>query len=72
MTGLLWRLENTWSLIALGRRFLTEVNVDDVHIADFVRFVAVWRTALEDPMTVTAACVDELAALISVGSHLTG
>ena len=72
MTGHLWRLENTWRLITLGRRFLTEVDVDDIHVADLARFVATWRAALEDPMASTVACVDELSALITAGSHMVG
>ena len=69
-TEVSWRLDHTWCLIALGRRFLAEVDVDELDIADLARFVATWRTALDDPMTVTTARVDELAAMIAIASHV--
>jgi hypothetical protein len=70
MTGLLWKLDNTRRLVALGRRFLAEVDVDAIHVADLARFVSTWRTALDDPMSTTARRVDELAALITVRSPM--
>ena len=66
----MWKLDSTWRLITLGRRFLAEVDIDEIHVADLARFVATWRTALDDPMTVTTARVDELAAMIAIASHV--
>jgi hypothetical protein len=68
-TGVILKLENTWRLIALGRRFLAQVDVDEIHLADLAQFVATWRTALDDPMTVTTTRVDELAAMIAIASR---
>ena len=68
----MWKLENTWRLIALGRRYLAEVDVDEIHVADLAQFVAMWRTALDDPMPVSTTRLDELAAMIAVGSHTNG
>jgi hypothetical protein len=63
----LLKLDNTCRLIALGRRFLAEVDVDEIHVADLLRFVATWRTALDDPVAVADTRVDELTTMVAVG-----
>ena len=65
VAGLTSKFDRTWRLIALGRRFLLEVDTEEIDVAELTRFVTTWRSAFDEPMSATSERVDELAAMIA-------
>src|SRR5678815_4021691 len=59
------KLDRTRRLVALGRRYLLEVDTAQIDVAELTRFVTTWRSAFDEPMSATGARVDELAAMIA-------
>jgi hypothetical protein len=65
LTGVTSKIDRTWRLIALGRRYLLEVDTKEIDVAELTRFVTTWRSAFDEPMTATDKRVDELAVMIA-------
>lgn len=65
VTASVSKIDRTRELVALGHRYLLEVDTEEVDLAELTRFVTTWRAAFDEPMTATAERVDELTAMLT-------